>query len=176
MREETELPSLRFFAVYKGSAYIDGGRMKRFALFLCIVFFSAMLVSGCAVMSGKAKGMAWVEISNATTEQIAATAKKVFINDGYEVAKQDPAAMVFLKPGSRMDDIKYGGLMNEEGVWVQAVLNVSEKGSGIHWLSCDVYMVKKMDDDFFRQETKVLKLFGGEYQRLLNQIKKEVAR
>jgi hypothetical protein len=37
-------------------------------------------------------------------------------------------------------------------------------------------MVKKMDDDFFRQETKVLKLFGGEYQRLLNQIKKEVAR
>jgi hypothetical protein len=88
---------------------------------------------GCAVMSGKAKGMAWVEISNATTEQIAATAKKVFINDGYEVAKQDPAAMVFLKPGSRMDDIKYGGLMNEEGVWVQAVLNVSEKGSGIHF-------------------------------------------
>jgi hypothetical protein len=150
--------------------------MKRFVLFLWVILFSGISAMGCAVMSGKAKGMAWVEISNATTEQIAATAKKVFINDGYEVAKQDSAAMVFLKPGSRMDDIKYGGLMNEEGVWVQAVLNVSEKGSGIHWLSCDVYMVKKMDDDFFRQETKVLKLFGGEYQRLLNQIKKEVAR
>jgi hypothetical protein len=150
--------------------------MKRFVFLLWVILFSGISAMGCAVMSGKAKGMAWVEISNATTEQIAATAKKVFINDGYEVAKQDPAAMVFLKPGSRMDDIKYGGLMNEEGVWVQAVLNVSEKGSGIHWLSCDVYMVKKMDDDFFRQETKVLKLFGGEYQRLLNQIKKEVAR
>ena len=127
-------------------------------------------------MSGKAKGMASVEISNATTAQIAATTKKVFINDGYEVARQSPATMIFLKPGSRMDDIKYGGLMNEEGVWVQAVLNISEKANGIHWLSCDVYMVKKIDDDFFRQETKVLKLFGGEYQRLLNKIKKEVSR
>jgi hypothetical protein len=36
-------------------------------------------------------------------------------------------------------------------------------------------MVNKIDDDFFRQETKVLKLFGREYQRLLNKIKKEVA-
>jgi hypothetical protein len=150
--------------------------MKRSALFLSVVFFSAMLVTGCAVMSGKAKGMASVEISNATTAQISAATKKVFINDGYEVNKQSPTTIVFLKPGSRMDDIKYGGLMNEEGVWVQAVLNISEKANGIHWLSCDVYMVKKMDDDFFRQETKVLKLFGGEYQRLLNQVKKEVAR
>jgi len=37
-------------------------------------------------------------------------------------------------------------------------------------------MVKKIDDDFFRQETKVLKHFGREYQQLLNQLKKEVAR
>jgi len=140
------------------------------------MFFSAMLVTGCATMSGKAKGMASVEISNATTAQIAATTKKIFINDGYELARQSPTTMVFSKPGSRMDDIKYGGLMNEEGVWVQAVLNISEKANGIHWLSCDVYMVKNKDDDFFRQETKVLKLFGGEYQRLLNQVKKEVSR
>ena len=150
--------------------------MIRLALFLCVMFFSAMLVTGCATMSGKAKGMASVEISNATTAQIAATTKKIFINDGYELARQSPTTMVFSKPGSRMDDIKYGGLMNEEGVWVQAVLNISEKANGIHWLSCDVYMVKNKDDDFFRQETKVLKLFGGEYQRLLNQVKKEVSR
>ena len=140
------------------------------------IVFSAIAAMGCAVMSGKAKGMASVEISNATTAQIAAATKKTFINDGYEVNRQSPTSMVFLKPGSRMDDIKYGGLMNEEGVWVQAVLNISEKANGIHWLSCDVYMVKKTDDDFFRQETKVLKLFGGEYQRLLNKIKREVAR
>jgi len=150
--------------------------MQRIALFLCVMFLSVMLVTGCATMSGKAKGMASVEISNATTAQIAATTKKVFINDGYELARQSSTTMVFLKPGSRMDDIKYGGLINEEGVWVQAVLNISEKANGIHWLSCDVYMVKNKDDDFFRQETKVLKLFGGEYQRLLNQVKKEVSR
>ena len=150
--------------------------MQRIALFLCVMFLSAMLVTGCATMSGKAKGMASVEISNAATAQIAATTKKVFINDGYELARQSSSTMVFLKPGSRMDDLKYGGLINEEGVWVQAVLNISEKANGIHWLSCDVYMVKNKDDDFFRQETKVLKLFGGEYQRLLNQVKKEVSR
>ena len=150
--------------------------MIKFVLFLWVIFFSAILATGCATMSGKAKGMASVEISNATTAQIAATTKKVFINDGYELARQSSSTMVFLKPGSRMDDIKYGGLMNEEGVWVQAVLNISEKANGIHWLSCDVYMVKKIDDDFFRQETKVLKLFGREYQRLLNQVKKEVSR
>ena len=153
--------------------------MKRFVLFLWVMFFTSIAVMGCAaqgIMSGKAKGMAWVEISSATTEQIAAAAKKVFIEDGYDVVKQGPDAMEFVKPGSRMDDIAYGGPLNEDGVWVQAVLNISEKGNGIHWVSCDVYMVNKIDDDFFRQETKVLKLFGREYQRLLNKIKKEVAR
>ena len=69
------------------------------------MFFLSIAVTGCAaqgIMSGKAKGMAWVEISSATTEQIAA-AKKVFIEDGYDVVKQGPDAMEFVKPGSRMD-------------------------------------------------------------------------
>jgi hypothetical protein len=56
-----------------------------------------MLVTGCAVMSGNAKGMASVEISNATTALISAATKKVFINDGYEVNKQSPTTMVFFK-------------------------------------------------------------------------------
>ena len=87
--------------------------MKRFVLFLWVMFFTSIAVTGCAVqgiMSGKAKGMAWVEISSATTEQIAAAAKKVFIEDGYDVVKQGSDAMEFVKPGSRMDDLKYGGL------------------------------------------------------------------
>ena len=150
--------------------------MKKFVLFLWVIFFSGIAAIGCAGMSGKAKGMAWVEISNMTTENISAAAKNVFIKDGYTVVKQEPDVIVFEKPGSRMDDIKYGGPLNEDGVWVKAVLNISEKGNGIHWVSCDAYMVKNKDDDFFRQETKVLKLFGGEYQRLLNQVKKEVSR
>ena len=44
--------------------------MKRFVLFLWVMFFSSIAVMGCAaqeIMSGKAKGMAWVEIPSATT-------------------------------------------------------------------------------------------------------------
>jgi hypothetical protein len=102
--------------------------MKRFVCLLWVMFLAGIATIGCAgmeIMPGKAKGMAWVEITNTTTENIAAAAKKVFIKNGYDVVKQEPDVMVFEKPGSRLDDISYGGPLNEEGVWVKAVLKIN---------------------------------------------------
>lgn len=150
--------------------------MKRLCLLLAGLFLACTVVAGCAgreVLPGKAKGMAWVEIPGKTSEQVAAAAKKVFIGDGYELIEHKDAELVFEKPGSRMQDFSYGGLLSQDGVWVKAVLKITPKGDSTCWVCCDAYMVKNRDDEFFRDETKVLKLFGREYQLLLNRVKKE---
>jgi hypothetical protein len=134
-----------------------------------------MSCAGKEIMPGKAQGMAWVEISSTTAKRIAAAAKKVFIEDGYEVVNEENNMLVFEKPGSRIKDFTYGGLANQEGVWVKVVLTIKDKSNGTYWVAGDAYMVKNRDDDFFREETKVLKLFGQEYQRLLNRVKQEAA-
>jgi hypothetical protein len=153
--------------------------MRRLYLVLAGLFIAYTAVIGCAgreITQGRAKGMAWVDISGKTPEQVAAAAKKVFIDDGYELIEHNGPELVFEKPGSRMQDFSYGGLLGQEGVWVKAVLKITPKDNDICWVSCDAYMVKNRDDDFFRNETKVLKLFGREYQRLLNRVKKEAQR
>jgi hypothetical protein len=153
--------------------------MRRLYLVLAGLFIACTAVMGCAgreITQGRAKGMAWVDISGKTPEQVAAAAKKVFIDDGYELIESEGPELVFEKPGSRMQDFSYGGLLGQEGVWVKAVLKITPKDNDICWVSCDAYMVKNRDDDFFRDETKVLKLFGREYQRLLNRVKKEAQR
>jgi hypothetical protein len=143
---------------------------------LLIACASLISCAGSGILHGKAKGMAWVDISGKTPEQIAAAAKKVFIGDGYELMEYSGSELVFEKPGSRMQDLSYGGLLSQEGVWVKAVLKITPRDNGLCWVSCDAYMVKNRDDDFFRDETKVLKAFGREYQRLLNRVKKEAQR
>lgn len=150
--------------------------MRRLCLILTGLFIACTAISGCAgreIVPGKAKGMAWVEISGKTPEQVAEAAKKVFTGDGYELIEHNSSELVFEKPGSRMQDFSYGGLLSQDGVWVKAVLKITPKGTDTCWVSCDAYMVKNRDDDFFRDETKVLKLFGREYQRLLNRVKRE---
>jgi hypothetical protein len=150
--------------------------MKRLNLLLAGLLLACLAITGCAgrdITQGRAKGMAWVDITGKTPEQVAAAAKKVFIGDGYELIEHEGADLVFEKPGSRMQDFSYGGLLGQEGVWVKAVLKITPKGDSTCWVSCDAYMVKTRDDEFFRDETKVLKAFGREYQRLLDRVKKE---
>jgi hypothetical protein len=150
--------------------------MKKSHLVLAGLFIACAAIIGCAgreITQGRAKGMAWVDISGKTPEQVAAAAKKVFIDDGYELIEQNGPELVFEKPGSRMQDFSYGGLLGQEGVWVKAVLKITAKDNDVCWVSCNAYMVKNRDDEFFRDETKVLKAFGREYQQLLNRVKQE---
>jgi len=140
---------------------------------LCITCAAFINCAGRGITQGNANGMAWVDISGKTPGQIAAAAKKVFTGDGYELIEHTGAELVFEKPGSRMQDFSYGGLLGQEGVWVKAVLKITPKDNDICWVSCDAYMVKNREDDFFRDETKVLKLCGRENQRLSNRVKRE---
>jgi hypothetical protein len=153
--------------------------MRRLHVALSACFIACVVLTGCAgreLVPGKAKGMAWVDVSGRTPEQVAAAAKKVFIEDGYELIEHNGTQLVFEKPGSRMKDIAYGGLANEEGVWIKAVLNINPKDNNTCWVSCDAYIIKDRDDDFFRDDQKVLKLFGREYQLLLDRVKREALR
>ena len=153
--------------------------MKKLYVLLAGLFLAYTAGAGCAgreILPGKAKGMAWVEITGKTAEQIAAAAKNIFLADGYEIIEDKSAELIFEKPGNRMQDIAYGGPANADGVWIKTVLKITPKGNNTCWVSCDAYMVKNKDDDFFRDETKVLKLFGREYQQLLNRVKQEALR
>jgi hypothetical protein len=120
---------------------------------------------------GNARGMATVDIKYSSLELIVKATEDVFTKAGFEIIESDDYSFVFERPGSRKKDIAYGGL--EGGVIEQAVVDIEEKSPTLHWVRCDVYMVKGRGSDRWADEdkTKVMKAFGREYQKLLNKVK-----
>lgn len=93
-----------------------------------IILLSMMNISCLGILHGKAKGMAFIEISDTTELKAAAAAKKVFLDNAYVMMQEKPGLLVFEKPGSRMQDISYGGV-SDDGVWVKAVLTIQKKAA-----------------------------------------------
>ncbi len=66
-------------------------------------------------------------------------------------------------------DLSYGGL-SSEGVLERACLEIHDEGEGVHRLECNVYIVTDSGDPFFEDQTEVLRLFAGQYRRLLRRV------
>ena len=149
--------------------------MKKFSRVTLSLLLACCMSTAClGILHGRAKGMAYIEIDGTTQAGVAAAAKKVFLDDAYELVQEKPGELVFEKPGSRMTDLAYGGIMDEDGVWVKAVVTIQEKKGGLCLVSCDAYTVRDRNDAFFRQESRVLRPFGKEHQRMLRQVKRAV--
>jgi len=155
--------------------------MVKSVTLLCIVGAAALFVSSSAsarqaLMSGRAQGMASVDISAATIDKVDAALQKVFVNDeGYSLANSGDSQYVFERPAGRIKDLSYSGLAGG-GVIERAVVDITQLSGSAFRLTCNVYMVETNGDPFFDSSTKVLRAFGREYKRVLRRVKREANR
>lgn len=140
------------------------------------LFIGAFALSGCVLFTGKgilpgrSEGMANVTVGAASLEEVETAIHSVFIADRFLLKKSVGKQKMYERPGSRMKDLAYGGLASD-GAWERAYLDIHDLGNETFRIECNVYIVSKNGDPFFDDQTTVLKLFGGQYRRLLNRVK-----
>lgn len=144
--------------------------------------WSGLMLVAALFLNGGCRGMnkpasasfASVEIKHKTVDQIQEACVAVFKEDGYSVASSAPNNMIFEREGSRMNQLAYGGLIEDRGVWVRAVAEIVSLSADTHRLQCKAYIVRHYGDSFFEEQTRLSNLRRGPYQRLLRQVVKRL--
>jgi hypothetical protein len=143
-------------------------------LFAGLLVFCAVLLGGC--QSAKQPGStshASVQIQSRSLADIQQTMTAVFREKGYALALATPEEMVFDRPGSRRDALKWGGLAGQ-GVTMRVKVRLSEMLDGSRLLQADAYAVQNSDDAFFQTESRNILLNRRPYQKLLNEVSKRL--
>jgi len=110
-----------------------------------------------------------------TSEDIVRTRAAVFEEAGYAQASASATAaqMVFERPGSRRDAVKWGGWAGAD-VTMRVKVGMTSTVDGSVLLAADVFAVQNSDDPFFRTESRVVMANHRPYQKLLDQVAKRL--
>jgi hypothetical protein len=81
--------------------------------------------------------------------------------------------MVFDKKAGTMKMLAYGSLSGQ-GVYSRAKVTIKNDGVGGHVVGCNAYVVRDRGDPTFEDEQKIIRFKGGEYQKLLDEVKKRL--
>jgi hypothetical protein len=109
-----------------------------------------------------------VQIPGHSLAEVQKTVTAVFGEEGYALTQPGPPEMVFERPGSRSDALKWGGWWGE-GVVMRVKVLVSKSDNGDHLLQADAYAVQNSADAFSRTESRTMLLNRQPYQKLLDE-------
>jgi len=142
---------------------------KKLAIFALLILCLAGLV-GC--QSSKQPGSmshASVQIRGRSLAEIQQTTTAVFHGEGYALGRSTSEEMVFDRPGTRRDALKWGG-WSGQGVTMRVKVSMSGTLEGGYLLGATAYAVENSDDDFFRTENRTVLLDRRPYQKLLDEV------
>lgn len=143
-------------------------------LLLAALVCGWLAVTGC--QSGKAPGStshASVQINGKSLQEIQKVAQAVFAEDGYATRLAQPNLMVFDRPGSRRDALKWGGVLTG-GVTMRVKVQFNVLNQTATMLQADAYAVQDAGDSFFESDSRNIILNRRPYQRLLDEVKKRL--
>jgi hypothetical protein len=133
--------------------------------------------AGCQSPHGQNAGsssLASVMIKNKSAEEIQKATTDVFLEDSYRLAGVSGNMMVFEKPGSRANDLAYGGLLAQQPVTIRIKIVMEVLSPTTDLLKLDAFMVTSAGDSFFAEEIPVHKPRKAPYQAYLNKIKRRL--
>jgi hypothetical protein len=133
-----------------------------------------LLTTGCGSMGQPASsGIASVEITNRTPDQIRDATLSVFREKGFTLGPSTPNELVFEQEGSKMDQVAYGNWMGGK-VYIRAKVAIVPVVEGRYRLQCTPGMVRDKGDSFFEEDVKLANIRRRPYQDLLDQVAKRL--
>jgi hypothetical protein len=155
----------------------SSGRAKWLAAALSIVVMLAVCAMGLlltACQSGEpgSTGHGSVTIKGKSDREIRETTTAVFSENGYTQTLNSPSEMIFDKPGSKSETLKWGG-WDSAGVWMRVKVDLQSMGDNSTMLRCDAFSVQDRGN-FMEKETRLMMLTGGKYKDMLQEVKKRV--
>jgi hypothetical protein len=130
--------------------------------------------AGCQSTNNPAPdALASVTITNRTPAEIAAATQSVFARNGFEGGAAGPNQFRFQRPGSRMDNLAYGGVLGGK-ITVEASVSMRELTAGTMLLVCTARLVADAGEPVFQEDHKVRRLDRESYQKMLNEIQAQL--
>ena len=139
-----------------------------------LLVLCALSLLGC--QSAKQPGStshASVQVQGRSIADTQQTTAAVFREKGYALAAASAEEMVFERPGSRRDALKWGGLLGQ-GVTMRVKVRLSQMLDGSQLLQADAFAVQNSDDPFFQSENRNILLNRRPYQKLLDEVAKRL--
>jgi hypothetical protein len=158
----------------------NGEAMRNIGKMVFVVLVSFSLISLVPMdafarkiaTGGRGEGMASVQVKAKNSAEVASAIKSVFGEDGYQLKQEWDDALYFARAAGRFKDISYGGAVSS-GMWEQVAIDIHDNGSGHYRIECNVYMTEG-DQVPDVNATKVMKVFGGEYRKMLKRVKDQL--
>jgi hypothetical protein len=143
------------------------------ALALCLTLVSIGCKSTPQTPSNR---LASVIIKDRMPDEIDAAIRAVFEKHDYELAhRRESGGLVFERKGTFMNGLVYGDWYSG-GVWERVRVYQLQLEPEKTLVDCDAYMVQEHDDPFFQSERKPYTTRRHVYQKILEEIVRELER
>ena len=141
----------------------------------CSLFVFCLLLLGCKSAHEPGGGShASVQIKGKSLAEIQQATVAVFQDDAYRLAGSRPEMMVFDRPGSRGETVKWGSLLAGQTVVMRVQVAFRELSPQTWLLQADAYAVRNAGDPFFEDPTRTIILNTHPYQKLLDKVAKRL--
>jgi hypothetical protein len=138
------------------------------------VFLIPVILSGCA--SGGSKNMAshgGITVKGRSVTDVILTTRDVFMKNGYVLAKVEPDRMIFERPGTRSEQVKYGSFGSPH-VTIRAKVDLQDMGPETFYLRCDAFAVRDAGDSMMEDESRLILFSNKPYQKIMDEIKQQL--
>ena len=143
--------------------------MKSFATLFCTALFGLLLVTGCQSSKPGSSSHAAVEIKGHSATEIQNTTVVVFAENGFTLRTNTPVLMLFDRPATTGEKVKWGDWMND-GMLMQVKVRLQSQPEQTYLLRADVYSVQDANDASFREETRLIMFSSKTYQKMLDDV------
>jgi hypothetical protein len=137
------------------------------ATLLCTVIFLAACSS---TSSTKSASHAAVTIKGHSVTDVVLTTRNVFIGNGFRLAGAETDRMVFERPATKTEQVKYGSF-GSSTVVIRAKVDIQEMGPETFFLRCDVFSVRDAGQSILEDESRLMLISAKTYQGFLDEVK-----
>jgi hypothetical protein len=151
----------------------SGATVLRPGAWLAFFWLAAML-AGCA--SGGSKSIAshgGITIKGRAVTDVILTTRDVFTKNGYVLAKAEPNRMVFERPGTRAEQVKYGSFGSPH-VTIRAKVDLQDMGAETFFLRCDAFAVRDAGESMLEDESRLILFSNKAYQKIMDEIQTQL--
>lgn len=152
-----------------------GGRgvlpfMAVWMVFLWVLSLSA----GCSSTgSPGVNSHAAVTIKGHEVTDVVLKTREVFGEHGFSLTGAETDRMIFERPSTTAEQVKYGSF-GSSGVVIRAKVDLEEMGPETFFLRCDIFSVRDAGQSVLEDETRMMLMKTKPYQSILDTVKAEL--
>ncbi len=143
--------------------------LKGVVLLIGLGATGAFLFTGCQSNKPGSSSHAALEIKGHPAEAIRATTVVVFAEKGYTLRTNTPTTMLFDRPATTGEKLKYGDWMND-GMLMSVKVRLQSEPNETYLLRADAYMIQDPTSPVFREESRLMLFNAKTYREILEEV------